>query len=170
MSEFTGEAAEVLGEYAHRRCVEQVLEASAQAEIEDVLDAQRVHLAYGEIGRGEIEACGKVIDRVDAPAKSVECILGEAEPEPADVARHRPNARGEGVVPDPGFPQSVPDACMPLLGITGPDQTVHDQIALLHQEIAQEESTDASRGPGQQNLPKFGRGSRLGRRASADGE
>ena len=160
--------AEILREHAHGRGEEQVLEANAQAQLDDVAKAERIVLANVEIGRREIEVGGEVIDGVDLPAQGVESLDGKAESRLADVADHDVDARVEGFVPDLGLLQGVADALASMLDVVGPDHAVNHDIRALPQEIAQKETTDETGRPGQQHLSKFRRWYRVGRRLPAD--
>ena len=86
--ELMRKCAEILGEHAHGRGEEQVLEANAQAQFDHVANAERIVLANVEIGRREIDVGGKVIDGVDLPAQRIELLDGKTESRLADVADH----------------------------------------------------------------------------------
>ena len=160
--------AEILGEHAHGRGEEQVLETNAQAQFDHVANAERIELANFEVRRREIEVGGEMIDSVDLPAQRVELLDGKTESRLADVADHDVDARVEGFIPDLGLLQGVADALAPMFDVVGSDHAVHRDLRVLLQEIAQEEATDETGRPGQQHLSKFRRRYRGGRRLLAD--
>ena len=166
--EFTRESEEILREDGHGRGIEQVLEAFPQAQLDHVVKAQRIELAYGEIGRSEIDFGGEVIDRVDPLTEFVELRIAQAETRLADVADHHADTRRERLIPDFGLLQRVTQPSKPMLGIIRLDDAVHHQTAVMLQEIAQKETADEAGGAGQQHLPEVGRRYGIRRRLLAD--
>ena len=109
-----------------------------------------------------------MIDRVDPLTEIVEIRIAQTESGLADVADYYADARRKFLVPDFSMLQSIAQALEPVFCIVGPDDAMHYQIGILLQKVAQEETTDESGHPGQQDLAKISRGHRIGRRSLTD--
>jgi hypothetical protein len=86
----------------------------------------------------------------------------------ADIADYYADARCKFLVPDFSLLQGIAQALEPVFCMVGPDDAMHYQIGILLQKVAQEETTDESGYPSQQNLAKISRGHWIGRRSLTD--
>ena len=110
-----------------------------------------------------------MVHRVHAVTQLVEILPLQTEPGVAHVPDHDAQAVGERVLPDLGVLQGRTQALQTMLFMFGPDQTVHDEVVVLPQEVAQQETPDETGRSRQEDLPK-GRGRhRIRRRSPAHG-
>ena len=166
--EFVCEGAKILGEHAHGRGVEQVLEAPAQTQFERIANAKRIDRAYVNIRRSEIYIGGKMIDSVDPLTQRIELFCGKTELSLTDVSDHDAYARSKPLIPDVGLLQSGADTLEAMFGVIGPDNAVNHQIGVLLQEVQQKETTDETGRSGQKYLFEITRRDSGGRCFSAD--
>ena len=155
--EFPPEQEEILWEHAHRRREEQVLQARAQTKFQNVAGAERVDPPQVEVGHREGDIGRDVVHRVHAMTQLVETAPLQTEAGAADVPDHDAQAVGERVVPNLRLLQGRTQALQTMLFMFGPDQAVHDEIVVIPQEVAQQETSDETGRSRQEDLPK-GRG------------